>query len=62
MVEGLVLININSCAEGWMDWAAHKVMHVYEHLQLFKPFPKTVVTLTFGFAEPLKLKIAFSVF
>uniref|UniRef100_A0AAX7UC05 Protein NDRG2 n=1 Tax=Astatotilapia calliptera TaxID=8154 RepID=A0AAX7UC05_ASTCA len=26
MVEGLVLININSCAEGWMDWAAHKVV------------------------------------
>ncbi|KPP57422.1 hypothetical protein Z043_124849, partial [Scleropages formosus] len=25
MVEGLVLININPCAEGWMDWAAHKV-------------------------------------
>lgn len=27
MVEGLVLININPCAEGWMDWAAHKVAH-----------------------------------
>ncbi len=27
MVEGLVLININPCAEGWMDWAAHKVTH-----------------------------------
>uniref|UniRef100_A0A7N9AW95 N-myc downstream regulated 1a n=1 Tax=Mastacembelus armatus TaxID=205130 RepID=A0A7N9AW95_9TELE len=25
MVEGLVLININPCAEGWMDWAAHKI-------------------------------------
>lgn len=25
MVEGLLLININPCAEGWMDWAAHKV-------------------------------------
>ncbi|CAI9577336.1 unnamed protein product, partial [Staurois parvus] len=25
MVEGLVLININPCAEGWMDWAATKV-------------------------------------
>uniref|UniRef100_A0A673CM99 Protein NDRG1-like n=1 Tax=Sphaeramia orbicularis TaxID=375764 RepID=A0A673CM99_9TELE len=25
MVEGLVLININPCAEGWMDWAAHKL-------------------------------------
>ncbi|XP_034016083.1 protein NDRG1a [Thalassophryne amazonica] len=25
MVEGLMLININPCAEGWMDWAAHKL-------------------------------------
>lgn len=25
MVEGLMLININPCAEGWMDWAAHKI-------------------------------------
>lgn len=25
MVEGLLLININPCAEGWVDWAAHKV-------------------------------------
>lgn len=25
MVEGLLLININPCAEGWMDWAAHKI-------------------------------------
>ncbi|TRY84302.1 hypothetical protein DNTS_025418 [Danionella cerebrum] len=25
MVEGLVLININPCAEGWMDWAAQKI-------------------------------------
>lgn len=25
MVEGLLLININPCAAGWMDWAAHKV-------------------------------------
>ncbi|XP_078542858.1 protein NDRG1 [Lissotriton helveticus] len=25
MVEGLVLININPCAEGWMDWAAAKI-------------------------------------
>uniref|UniRef100_A0A493TQX3 N-myc downstream regulated 1 n=1 Tax=Anas platyrhynchos platyrhynchos TaxID=8840 RepID=A0A493TQX3_ANAPP len=24
MVEGLVLINVNPCAEGWMDWAATK--------------------------------------
>ncbi|XP_008298437.1 protein NDRG1a isoform X2 [Stegastes partitus] len=25
MMEGLLLININPCAEGWMDWAAHKI-------------------------------------
>lgn len=25
MVEGLLLININPCAEGWINWAAHKV-------------------------------------
>ncbi|XP_063042043.1 protein NDRG1a isoform X1 [Engraulis encrasicolus] len=25
MMEGLMLININPCAEGWMDWAAHKI-------------------------------------
>ncbi|KAM9493090.1 protein NDRG1a [Clarias gariepinus] len=25
MVEGVVLININPCAEGWMDWAAQKI-------------------------------------
>ncbi|KAG8133961.1 putative Protein NDRG1-like protein [Naja naja] len=37
MVEGLVLINVNSCAEGWMDWAAtkeeihssHDLIHTY---------------------------------
>ena len=25
LVEGLVLINVDSCAKGWMDWAATKV-------------------------------------
>lgn len=25
LVEGLVLINVDSCAEGWIDWAASKV-------------------------------------
>ncbi|XP_051529121.1 protein NDRG3a isoform X2 [Myxocyprinus asiaticus] len=25
MVEGLVLINVDPCAEGWMDWAASKI-------------------------------------
>ncbi|KAL2102015.1 hypothetical protein ACEWY4_003776 [Coilia grayii] len=26
MVEGLVLINISAQSEGWMDWAAHKIL------------------------------------
>uniref|UniRef100_A0A8B9LDB6 Ndrg family member 3a n=1 Tax=Astyanax mexicanus TaxID=7994 RepID=A0A8B9LDB6_ASTMX len=25
LVEGLVLINVNPCAEGWIDWAASKL-------------------------------------
>ncbi|XP_073319502.1 protein NDRG1a [Pagrus major] len=25
MMEGLMILNINPCAEGWMDWAAHKI-------------------------------------
>ncbi|XP_036415383.1 protein NDRG3a isoform X1 [Colossoma macropomum] len=25
LVEGLVLINVNPCAEGWIDWAASKI-------------------------------------
>uniref|UniRef100_A0A3P8Z1R4 N-myc downstream regulated 1a n=1 Tax=Esox lucius TaxID=8010 RepID=A0A3P8Z1R4_ESOLU len=32
LVEGLVLVNINPCAEGWMDWAAHKVTSLPEML------------------------------
>uniref|UniRef100_A0AAY5ELN6 N-myc downstream regulated 1a n=1 Tax=Electrophorus electricus TaxID=8005 RepID=A0AAY5ELN6_ELEEL len=24
-IKGIVLINVNPCAEGWMDWAAHKI-------------------------------------
>ncbi|KAK6324041.1 hypothetical protein J4Q44_G00063800 [Coregonus suidteri] len=32
LVEGLVLININPCAEGWMDWAANKVTALPEML------------------------------
>lgn len=28
LVEGLVLINIDPCAKGWMDWAASKVAHM----------------------------------
>lgn len=27
LVEGLVLINVDPCAEGWIDWAASKVEH-----------------------------------
>ncbi|GLD50620.1 protein NDRG3-like protein [Lates japonicus] len=25
LVEGLVLINVDPCAKGWMDWAASKL-------------------------------------
>lgn len=25
LVEGLVLIDVDPCAEGWIDWAASKV-------------------------------------
>uniref|UniRef100_A0A4W5N239 N-myc downstream regulated 1a n=2 Tax=Hucho hucho TaxID=62062 RepID=A0A4W5N239_9TELE len=32
LVEGLVLVNINPCAEGWMDWAANKVTALPEML------------------------------
>lgn len=35
MVEGVVLININPCAEGWMDWAAQKVIFLNKSLALF---------------------------
>uniref|UniRef100_A0AAY5KQD1 N-myc downstream regulated 1a n=1 Tax=Esox lucius TaxID=8010 RepID=A0AAY5KQD1_ESOLU len=31
-IFGLVLVNINPCAEGWMDWAAHKVTSLPEML------------------------------
>lgn len=27
LVEGLVLINVDPCAKGWMEWAASKVSH-----------------------------------
>lgn len=29
-MEGLVLINVDPCAEGWMDWAASKVSKEFE--------------------------------
>lgn len=28
LVEGLVLINVDPCAEGWIDWAASKVSSI----------------------------------
>lgn len=31
LVEGLVLINVDPCAEGWIDWAASKVDPPAEH-------------------------------
>ncbi|KAJ8415762.1 hypothetical protein AAFF_G00403190 [Aldrovandia affinis] len=45
MVEGLVLININACAEGWMDWAANKISGWAQAL------PEMVITHLFGKEE-----------
>uniref|UniRef100_A0A3Q1K2J3 N-myc downstream regulated 1a n=1 Tax=Anabas testudineus TaxID=64144 RepID=A0A3Q1K2J3_ANATE len=45
MVEGLVLININPCAEGWMDWAAHKISG-WTHAM-----PDMIITHLFGKEE-----------
>ncbi|XP_066571868.1 protein NDRG1-A isoform X2 [Amia ocellicauda] len=45
MVEGIVLININPCAEGWMDWAAHKISGWAHAL------PDMVITHLFGKEE-----------
>ncbi|XP_041665003.1 protein NDRG1a [Cheilinus undulatus] len=45
MVEGLVLININPCAEGWMDWAAHKI-HGWTHAM-----PDMIISHLFGKEE-----------
>ena len=44
LVEGLVLINIDPCAKGWMDWAASKVSVSYTRLYLC--FISCVLTLT----------------
>lgn len=33
LVEGLVLINVDPCAKGWIDWAASKVTHARTHTQ-----------------------------
>ncbi|XP_049891612.1 protein NDRG1a isoform X1 [Epinephelus moara] len=45
MVEGLMLININPCAEGWMDWAAHKISG-WTHAE-----PDMIITHLFGKEE-----------
>ncbi|XP_070778056.1 protein NDRG1a isoform X1 [Enoplosus armatus] len=45
MVEGLLLININPCAEGWMDWAAHKISG-WAHA-----VPDLIITHLFGKEE-----------
>ncbi|XP_056154483.1 protein NDRG1a isoform X1 [Lampris incognitus] len=45
MVEGLLLININPCAEGWMDWAAHKISGWAHAL------PDMIITHLFGKEE-----------
>ncbi|KAJ8290763.1 hypothetical protein GJAV_G00017200 [Gymnothorax javanicus] len=45
LVEGLVLININACAEGWMDWAANKITGWAQAL------PDMVITHLFGKEE-----------
>uniref|UniRef100_M3ZKF0 N-myc downstream regulated 1a n=1 Tax=Xiphophorus maculatus TaxID=8083 RepID=M3ZKF0_XIPMA len=45
MAEGLMLININPCAEGWMDWAAHKISG-WTHAQ-----PDMIITHLFGKEE-----------
>ncbi|EGW15234.1 Protein NDRG1 [Cricetulus griseus] len=42
MVEGLVLMNVNPCAEGWMDWAASKISGWTQAL------PDMVVSHLFG--------------
>ncbi|XP_076157893.1 protein NDRG1a [Alosa pseudoharengus] len=45
LVEGLVLININPCAEGWMDWAAHKITGWTQAM------PGMIITHLFGKEE-----------
>ncbi|KAM8841317.1 protein NDRG1a isoform 1-T1 [Spinachia spinachia] len=45
MVEGLMLININPCAEGWMDWAVHKISG-WTHAM-----PDMIITHLFGKEE-----------
>ncbi|XP_006005326.1 protein NDRG1 [Latimeria chalumnae] len=45
LVEGLVLININPCAEGWMDWAATKLTEWAHAL------PDTLISHLFGKEE-----------
>uniref|UniRef100_A0A7N5JXU1 Protein NDRG2 n=1 Tax=Ailuropoda melanoleuca TaxID=9646 RepID=A0A7N5JXU1_AILME len=40
MVEGLVLINVNPCAEGWMDWAISGWAHALPDLVISHLFGK----------------------
>ena len=36
LVEALVLINVDPCAKGWMDWAAAKVTCTHTHTDHMK--------------------------
>lgn len=45
MVEGLLLININPCAEGWINWAAHKLSGLTHDLS------EVIITHLFGKEE-----------
>ncbi|XP_030894110.1 protein NDRG3-like, partial [Leptonychotes weddellii] len=40
LVEGLVLINVDPCAKGWIDWAASKVSTRWYSLAHLGPFSK----------------------
>lgn len=42
-VEGLVLVNIDPNAKGWMDWAAHKVRSIFFFFFLKGSFTLCVV-------------------
>ncbi|POI26101.1 hypothetical protein CIB84_010149, partial [Bambusicola thoracicus] len=50
MVEGLVLINVNPCAEGWMDWAATKV-NIFKISGWTNALPDLVISHLFGKEE-----------
>lgn len=48
LVEGLVLINVDPCAKGWIDWAASKVRPVSIGSSL-GPFSKWLIWFLFLF-------------